>query len=135
MNRQLMLENFVKATHGLGRGLFPGMQHQCAYFSENHPGCAIGCQPGFKEKFEGQINVEIGIVDLFDRETSIGKDLMSFFDVKHQDDVDFLDHLQAFHDEIDNWNDDGTIVKEHLDEFCKDEELNNNFSRDNKNEA
>ncbi len=129
MNRQLILENFITATHGLGQGLFPGTKSRCAYFPESHPGCAIGCQPKFKEQFKGKINVDIGIVELLAGNKGLEKKLISFFKIKGDGDIQFLSSMQDFHDEPYNWNDDGTIKKKHLDEFCDDWELNSNFSK------
>ena len=123
MDKQAILENFVTATRGKGQA-----KHgkACSYFPDGHPGCAIGCQPGFREKFEHIMEASDTIVDrlhgdVYDREDGVRDQLRSLFGVENDGDVDFLGSLQELHDETE-WVDD-SVSQDFLDDFCKEFDL------------
>ena len=102
MNRQQIFDNFVTALDGVGKAwaVDPG----CMYFPEGRPGCSIGCQPGFREKFEGRMPDEETIEHWLnpskhDDHGELAKELKAFFGVENHEDVTFLEELQGFHDE------------------------------------
>ncbi len=136
MNRQAILENFVRATHGKGRGKEKDIS-ACSYFPEDHPGCAIGSQPGFREQFEGRMSDEDDIRDWMDEECDraqdnpeISKDLLDFFEVDvNTDDIDFLTGVQCFHDQERNWNGKRELKQSSLEAFAEEWELTAKFSR------
>jgi len=150
MNRQKILDNFVKATHGKGRSFVqtggesrPSMG-ECRYFNENHPGCGIGCQPGFREAFvpfreniEGQ-SIE-NLLTGRENQFSFQGRMRQFFDltideedaVKHRrgkrvdEDVKFLIDVQSLHDNEDNWIGDEILNPTVLQEFADKWNLQN----------
>ena len=119
MDRQALLDNFVKAVNGKGRAV--NKNALCSYFLEGHPGCAIGCQPGFREKFKSKLPDEGGIPVHFTG--PYRKDLKEFFGIESGGEgVRFLFSLQQLHDIRDNWT--GNYLRaEVLEEFCHEEGL------------
>jgi len=130
MNRQKLFSAFLRETHGKGRAVIATPDRfDCAFFPANHPGCAIGCQPGFRKQFEGRINEGLGISDLMSddgmsdaRDNFLLGELREFFGIeatteevnpgdlisvselmKSDYDIDFLNELQSLHDEENNW--------------------------------
>ncbi len=137
MNRQKLFSTFLRKTHGKGRAVeeldvsfrisYPHVSADCVFFPENHPGCAIGCQTGFREQFEGKVSEGLVISDLLSGNENIiggiclGAELREFFGIeatteeinpdvapvselmKSDYDIDFLNELQSLHDEEDNW--------------------------------
>ena len=100
MNRQKLLDTFVRKTHGKGRAA--DKDGNCLYFPNNHPGCAIGCQTGFKKQFEDVIKSRIkSVTKLFN--SMHAHIFRAFFDVKEPEDEVFLQTLQALHDQRYNW--------------------------------
>ncbi len=132
MDRQQLLDNFVTACNGKGRAMQLKRLHGissagCVYIKNGHPGCAIGCQPGFREKFgEKEWVIEnCGIGSVLDGwldnrtppEDADGVDVSEFFGIENVEDVKFLSDLQDFHDLVRHW--DGTkIVQYKLASFC-----------------
>lgn len=104
MNKQELLTNFVRATNGRGRAV--GEKGQCVYFPKDHPGCSIGCQPGFRERFQGRLREGPSICGWLGR--YLGAELSEFFQIEDLGftqgaDGTFLRHLQCFHDKHDHW--------------------------------
>ena len=111
MNRQALLDNFIIATHGKGCSNAPGTAN-CLYFPDDHPGCAIGCQPGFKEQFKRRISEGCGVDDLCgigSGRTALQRDVRAFFGVESKEDVVFLCCLQDLHDHQEHWTRRGAI--------------------------
>ncbi len=129
MNRQELLTNFVQATNGKGRAMQGGVGDGgiCSYFPKGHPGCGIGSQPGFRERFEGRMGDERTIkywLRSTDPNTGgwsgnkqLAADLKDFFGVEGEEDIDFLHGLQQLHDSVWNWNGLG-IDPDCLNHFC-----------------
>ena len=123
MNRQELLENFVTATRGKGQAKTGSA---CSYFPKDHPGCAIGCQPGFRDKFESIMEDSEKIADrlhgdMYSQENGISDQLSLFFDIDSDSDVTFLDSLQSLHDDTE-WVD-GCLSQDFIDDFCKEFDL------------
>lgn len=99
MDRQVVLDNFVTATRGLGQTV--SNYGDCLYFPDNHPGCAIGCQPGFREKFKDSVTEGVDIGSLL----TDNAEVRNFFQVSdvEDEDWDFLDTLQTLHDTDEDW--------------------------------
>ncbi len=133
MDRQQILDNFIAATEG--KGPCHDAEDSCQYIHPNHPGCAIGCQPGFKEKFgkEKWVIDNCGIEGVLDGTESeeVQTAVEEFFDIvpRNFDDYDydygdaygdgdgnFLVSLQELHDDSD-WN--GQICSHSLERFCE----------------
>lgn len=126
MDRQQSLDNFIAATKGKGQCL-DDTSH-CRYTHEAHPGCAIGCQPGFREIF-GEMkwvsdNITIEAVLDGTEGQEIQTAVEEFFDIDHgpdwvdgYEDVDFLVALQNLHDGS-GWED-GKIYHTDLVDFCE----------------
>ena len=99
MDRQTMLDTFVKRVNGLGRSRQDAsLTGKCVYFPAGHPGCAIGCQAGF-EQFRR--------LDLDQLENS-GIDVVvdSYSEIADwlgAENMDFAVELQLLHDWSDNW--------------------------------
>jgi len=110
MNRQELLDNFVRATNGKGRAVL-AKGSICSYFPEGHPGCSIGCQPGFRERFKGRMRDERAIKYWLRKtepangsgDEQLAADLMEFFGLDDDQDIEFLSALQLFHDATGNW--------------------------------
>ena len=106
MNKQALLDNFVAAVNGKGqsRGLNADGQMKCVYFKDGHPGCAIGCQPGFKDAF-GPLNLPNmqGIADLFHNKGAWYDRIRAFFSMDTEEDDCFLVDLQDLHDTEASW--------------------------------
>ena len=118
MNRQQIFDNLMKLD-GLGRG-FNEDEEQCAYFVEGHPGCGIGCQPGFQDQFQSIIEEENGDSDSIRtllHDSTFGMKIKKFFGVKTDDDVSFLTGVQLLHDDNRSWNEDKWDRK-FLQRFC-----------------
>lgn len=137
MNKQKVLENFVLATDGKGRSLRKtnSKTELCCYFPKDHPGCAIGCQPGFREKFGNRQDTDM-IADWFLESDELEAKLNAFFQIIPEstediDAVNFLSDLQDFHDKRNNWNEDNCIKPTALKQFCAKWELNPDFERPN----
>lgn len=104
MDNQKLFDNFVTLTHGHGQAIRRG---GCVFFPDttgdrlpSHPGCAIGCQPGFRKRFEGVI-VEVELLNLLQEQH--GDAIREFFGVEHKKDEDFLCALQLLHDDDKHW--------------------------------
>ncbi len=83
MNRTKIFKNFVKATKGKGPAKRPGeFCKLCLYFPDKHPGCSIGCQPGFREKFEDRMQDEETIKFWLNQDDQLALDIRQFFAVK-----------------------------------------------------
>ncbi len=131
MNRQQIFTNMVTILHGKGQGkqqYGPGGDPVCSYFPEGHPGCAIGCQPGFREKFEDKLRAS------GDNECDISTVLDSFPDVRDffgiefsprsdSDDYEFLSDLQELHDSANNWTKRKRFRCKSLADFAKEWDL------------
>ncbi len=109
MDRQAILRNLVTLTRGLGQSIGEieggGGSLNCLYFPEDHPGCGIGCQPGFREKFQGVVQENKSIQVLLDECPGVAE----FFGVEPGDPDDedyndgfFLEQVQELHDTNDN---------------------------------
>ncbi len=132
MDRQKIFDNFVGALNGIGRCIQPnrptGPTPSCIYVKEGHPGCAIGCQPGFREKFgeKDWVVANTGMFSILDTwvedvapEDPDGIEVSEFFGVENYLDVDFLQALQDFHDDRYNWDDrDSNLLPINLSAFC-----------------
>ena len=119
MNRQHIFDNIVK-LNGHGRAWDESAQG-CLYFLKGeHPGCGIGCQPGFSEKFQSLIEdsyrTEDSIFGLLEN-SDFGDDIETFFGVQTDEDKHFLNAIQRTHDREGSWNDD-QWDREVLQEFC-----------------
>lgn len=127
MNRQEILDNFVKETNGKGQSI--ASHGSCLYFGEDHPGCAIGCQPGFRKRFiryKKKFDFDgMAIEDILLRYRSVKE----FFGVKSSDDGDFLIALQCLHDDESNWLSKTKIRATSLGAFCKAHGLTSPLSR------
>ncbi len=131
MDRQKLLDDFISATAGKGQCTVDGGT-QCLYIKEGHPGCAIGCQPGFREKFGKEEwirknpNIDSLLTGNEGQETQLAVE--EFFGVVHRPedadysgdggDVHFLSKLQELHDGS-AWEENGELCKEYLDDFCE----------------
>ena len=122
MNRQKLLTNLVRTLHHKGRAL---VDDSCVYVVRNHPGCGIGCQPGFREKFavrlrRYKLNAGPTIRVLLEHE-QLGKDMREFFgvtgDLQDNEDVRFLCLLQHLHDSSNTWSN-GELCREEVKEFA-----------------
>lgn len=115
---QKIFDNFFYKVNGNGRAVIKnhtiGVTFVCRYAVGNHPGCAIGCQSEFQEvaKKHG--------VNLFNLDGSVKSSsvkplaLEAFPDA----DIDFLEHLQSFHDDEENW--DGLFLRKNsIIYFCE----------------
>jgi len=97
MNNQRAFENFLRILNGKGRSVDD--DGRCLYFPENHPGCGIGCQPGFREKFYQHKR-------MWDNVGFTIQDLSKYEDVRdfiNGCSLEFLTNLQGFHDLLVNW--------------------------------
>ncbi len=108
MDRQKLFSHCVTTLDGQGQGRESQTVHGtnwsrmiCSYFPDGHPGCNIGCQPGFRERFEGKIE-PMGVDDVIDEE-DIGREVADFFGIENWDDRCFLVDLQDLHDVDANW--------------------------------
>ncbi len=125
MDRQRLLDNFVRATYGKGRAVHPSGadgRGRCAYVLEGHPGCGIGCQPGFREAFGENPRVcgaTVGIRTLIERVPEVGE----FFGAKNLYNLEHLVSLQILHDRAGHWTSEGTLRREVLEAYCKREGL------------
>jgi len=116
MNYQKVYNTVVRKLHGKGRAKVGSC---CRYFVDGHPGCAIGCQPGFKKAFRGKINEGTSIKGL-----CYLKKVREFFGITKATDVEFLEDLQELHDEVTNWRRDGKHLRaESLKAFCERHDL------------
>ncbi len=108
-DRQKIFTNMVTILHGKGQGRIKfGNKVLCSYFPPDHPGCGIGCQPGFREKFEIDLHLaEQAIDELMDYNPAVavffGVDLDSPDGHDEESDYGFLKDVQSFHDANDNW--------------------------------
>ncbi len=122
MNRQQLLDNFIFATAGKGQCTVTGSP-ECLYVKEDHLGCAIGCQPGFREKFgkkawvvENALLDDVLLGTLWGTEEKAAA--QEFFGNPDSNDIEFLRSLQGLHDLREHW--DGKEIKpEALQSFCE----------------
>ena len=125
MTNQEMLDNFVKATHGKGRAMDP-RDHSCVYMPTNdHPGCAMGCQPGFRAAMKTARAVEGRDADVvLLKYKELLDPVFGITDYESREKVgDFLLLLQKLHDIPSPWTKDGKLVSSVLAQFCKDNGL------------
>ena len=130
MDRQKLLDSFISTTAGDGQCV--DTEGMCQYVHDHLPGCAIGCQPGFREKFgeEEWVTDNLGIVGILNGEDGIETQaaVEEFFGVVHRvdddnasvddrSDVHFLGKLQELHD-ASGWED-GQIYHPSLVCFCE----------------
>lgn len=132
MNRQKLLNNFVERCDGKGRCFD---NKACQYFHPEHPGCAFGCQPGFKEAFQKyadsmenrtMVSLVGGIVVNQQDTPSLYARLREFFELGPQvrsSDLVFISHLQELHDNPEHWTPDGYLEPEVVRTFCFREDL------------
>jgi len=134
MDRQQIFQDFVNNSHGQGRAMKSKVHEgmQCTYFGCH--GCAIGGQPGFKEKFADRMKDSEDITywlteDYADDQLRL--DLLEFFGIvgDSQDDIAWLQSLQDFHDAENIFDfSKGAWLQLHLnpravERFCTDNDL------------
>lgn len=123
--KQELLDSFVTILNGKGRSL-TRQGEGCLYVNENHPGCAIGCQPRF-DAIRNDITEYVNngtIDDIIGEDTDdIGDRFCNAFCIgpplshERMDDVAFLSSLQKLHDASRNWR--GLqLIKLPVEEFC-----------------
>jgi len=99
MNKQKLLDNFLTIVNSKGRAV--NDDGLCLYFpKDDHPGCAIGCQPGFRERFKDNPDIKGGIYGVI----VSSKEVCIFLEVEVVEDKNFLSDLQGLHDDAFNWN-------------------------------
>ena len=124
MDRQKIYDNFVTALDGKGQALDGA---SCVYFKDGHPGCGIGCQPGFRERFEtitpGSNKRRFGDNESID---VIWSEVREFFgstdDGSEDGDLGFMMAIQTHHDDEENWDGDN-LRKARLKEFREEHDL------------
>ncbi len=122
MNKQALLNNFVQTAHEHGQAM---ENDECAYFPEDHPGCAIGCQPGFREEFQDIMtdgDTAGETIQTLIHYDDIGRRMKKFFKIRTEVDERFLSDLQGLHDARDNWKR-SRLTAECVDEFCDEWKL------------
>ena len=133
MNRQKIFQNFIENSHGKGRAMESDPSSStgqvCSYFGMH--GCAIGCQPGFRAKFDGRMKDENAIGHWLDDsendDADLRSDLLEFFEITAdpaaaEDDINWLGALQSLHDMTTNW--DGEKLRTtKVETFCKNHDL------------
>ncbi len=130
VNRQKLFSHMAVTLQGKGQAIYAG---ECSYFPEDHPGCAIGCQPGFREAFEKDIGLDVMGIDMV---IELNDGVAEFFGLDVDEygrlirsttcagDGDFLLALQRFHDERKNWLKSGKLWRrKSLATFAKKWEL------------
>jgi len=120
--KQELINNLVHTLNGKGRAtkLRPDMDEEvCCYIPENpHPGCAIGCQPGFREAFaDCDPDGSFSRVGLLERQ--FPEQFKHVFGEVGHDDINFLTELQDLHDDFYSWSGNGLKLKKSVvEEFC-----------------
>lgn len=101
MTEQQAFDNVVRILDCKGQCVHLG---GCVYFKLGHPGCAIGCQPGFA-RFEDLDDINLGyfISELMEEHPTIA----AFFDGCRSN---FLNALQSLHDRPDHWDESGSLT-------------------------
>ncbi len=117
MDRQKLFTNMVTILNGKGRAMSPAAPGRgdpvCVYFPKDHPGCGMGCQPGFREKFGPDSDNSIGeglpIGPHLKRRAAVRE----FFGVDSGSnkihDEGFLSALQIHHDQEESWDDENPL--------------------------
>ena len=73
---------------------------KCAFIKAGHPGCAIGCLPGFRKAVKGiQCINDVILRRLFKRKPSV-----AWFGRTSKSDAIFLDCFLDLHDDPQNWH-------------------------------
>jgi len=127
MDRQKMLDNFLKI--GVPAGPCTGVgTYICRYIKDGHVGCAIGCQPGFREQFGKKVEAWEQATQGGDIRCLLNKfpEIEPFFDLdpkNNDEDFRFLTDLQEMHDQ-DEWKP-NKLPKERVEDFCKTWRLSN----------
>jgi hypothetical protein len=128
MNKQQLLNRFVKACNGKGQSV--NRSGNCMYVRKDHPGCGIGCQPQFQkvaEKFPSLKSVIDTIDTLIETNSKRGLALQKAFNMPKDEDAfymatSFLMSLQDLHDRFEHW--DGVKLRlSSIKQFCKDWKL------------
>ena len=133
MDRQALLNNFVERVNGKGRSIKSHSHSVCKYVKEEHPGCAIGCQPlmapfvdEMKEADEaekGKFFEDSGIRSLIEMHPQVAIALgVGEGGIDPEFDMDFLVDLQSLHDTQSNWYN-NTLYKSEVESFCRTYEL------------
>ena len=119
----------VTILNGKGRSVSPARQGACVYFPDDHPGCGIGCQPGFREKFGPDSDAYIGegcpITDHLLRSSVVRSSVAEFFGVDGAEDRAFLRDLQVHHDHECSWDEKNPLFFdiEQLENFARERGL------------
>ncbi len=122
MDKQQLFTNMVTILNGKGRSVSPARHGACVYFLDDHPGCGIGCQPGFREKFGPDSDTYIGegcpITDHLMRAVSVAE----FFGIETPEDRVFLRDIQIYHDHECSWDENNPLFfdAERLKEFASE---------------
>lgn len=102
--KQKLLNTFIERVNGKGQAM--GDNNVCQYVKDNHPGCAIGCQPEFEpfkdvvQRYDGVPGIGYILNAEFEH---LGENLCTAFNVTLDSDRDFLSELQILHDTQPNW--------------------------------
>lgn len=121
MNRQELIDTFVRELNGRGQAVGP--EGKFLYVMENHPGCGIGCQPQFKKALAEcpppkgdtlELNIR-GI--LFGEKMPFVLALKKEFVIEDSFDEEFLMGLQRLHDSDELWQG-KFMAKEIIAGFC-----------------
>lgn len=131
--KQQFLNTFIQQVNGKGRSYTERSGSHfsvpaCLYVKDNHPGCAIGCQPEFQQ-FRQEVvtrNLNGTIGELF---FGVNNEFADFgirlatalqCDLSDHKDGNFLGSLQQLHDHDMNWNEKtGRIRRQAVESFCK----------------
>ena len=104
--KQKMLNTLYEARQGNGRSLDDA--GSCSYEA-----CAIGCQPGFPDKLRHSGNTVLGLLGSFES-------FKNWIGHVSQKERFYLQDLQSFHDESENWTANGRrLLKSAVYDFAK----------------
>jgi len=121
-----MFNLVVNRLNGKGRSSrrrIDGRGDMCCYVKDDHPGCAVGCQIidiELKNKIrEWEVAKEKSGGGNGSAYRVLVRELPEVLDVLNvsTDDNYFMEALQGFHDDVDNWNSNGFLRSEAIEQF------------------
>jgi len=122
---QELLNNFVSSCNGVGRAVRHDEYEEevCCYIPQDHPGCAMGCQPGFREAcLASCTEIDDDGIHIRAVKEYFPELFKTIFGETDDQDVNFMVELQNLHDESFNWS--GNKIKlNRIKQFCSKNRL------------